>query len=844
MKRYLSVFLAIVLLFATAVSGNASVQAAKKTEQSRAIAIVFDNSGSMYIDGEKAWCRATYAMEVFASMLNKGDTLQIYPMHPITVDKKEYSMKKPFVVDDASQASTIRKIYTKEALGTPIESIDAAVKGVKKITADKKYVIVLTDGDSFYQNNVEMNESATKNQLDSRFKKHAGKNMTLMYLGIGKNVVMPDTSESKYFVKKQAKNSKDTLSALTEMCNQIFGRDTLPKSHLSKNKIKLDISISKLIVFVQGENVSDLKVTGSNGEVGKLESTASTKYGTEGCGNYKAVPDKSLQGMMVTYTNCSAGNYTINYKGNANNIEVYYEPNADLDFIFTDSEGNLVDPNSLYEGEYKVSFGMKDGKTGQLIDSELLGKPKYKGSYFINGEETTFSEEGYSGSVPITLKMNDSFDANLTVTYLSGYTINKDSSDFGWPEGGIKVAARPAGELSLKVNRGDSKYSLLNLEKGKPYTAEVYHQGKKLTGKELEKVELKWDPDTSYAEIKQEFADDHYNLTLHYKDPNEPANTICGKCQVPIYALYAAQGSDESKAQATLTYNIVDDFTPVKLNLLASQNYIVISELDESQEIVAKLSMKGRPLTADEFKSVALQVDTGGIKYKATPNEKDSSYSIKLLATEKVEEKDYPIKVTAKYTDQIGRETRVEDSVKVTLSNTPLWLKWLFIILGLLLLILIIWRIMRIRVLPSTKILHKRGESYLSVNGREVEQANLSARRTGKKIVLKSTYSGNNYIINVSNIEPGKESYLSKRQVKRSILVNPKNVSKVGNIKSVDIAGVGFKTDKNGKLMPEEENQKPFLVRNNSTVTFDGNLEENGKTKKFHAEIPLTFKKR
>jgi hypothetical protein len=35
---------------------------AAKADSSRAIAIVFDNSGSMYDAGDQAWCRATYAM--------------------------------------------------------------------------------------------------------------------------------------------------------------------------------------------------------------------------------------------------------------------------------------------------------------------------------------------------------------------------------------------------------------------------------------------------------------------------------------------------------------------------------------------------------------------------------------------------------------------------------------------------------------------------------------------------------------------------------------------------------------------------------------------------------------
>ena len=244
--------------------------------------------------------------------------------------------------------------------------------------------------------------------------------MTVMYLGIGSDVVMPDTEQSEHFGKKQAKNSEDVLSALTDMCNQIFGRDILPQSHISGNNVEFDISMSKLIVFVQGENVSDLKLTGTSGSAGQQLSVTSTKYGTAGCGNYKSEPDTSLQGMMVTYADCAAGSYTIEYTGTPTSIEVYYEPDADLDFVFTDAAGYTVEPNTLYEGEYKVSFGMKDAKTGELISSDLLGKPHYQGSYSINGEKVPFTYDGQSGEVPVTLNVNDTFEAELTITYLSG----------------------------------------------------------------------------------------------------------------------------------------------------------------------------------------------------------------------------------------------------------------------------------------------------------------------------------------------------------------------------------------------------------------------------------------
>lgn len=41
---------------------------AAKNQKNYDIAIAFDNSGSMY--DNRAWCRAKYAMEIFASMLD------------------------------------------------------------------------------------------------------------------------------------------------------------------------------------------------------------------------------------------------------------------------------------------------------------------------------------------------------------------------------------------------------------------------------------------------------------------------------------------------------------------------------------------------------------------------------------------------------------------------------------------------------------------------------------------------------------------------------------------------------------------------------------------------------
>ena len=544
MKRIISLFLTVILLFTCVFIGTTTVYASTKSDNSRGIAIVFDNSGSMYDAGDQAWCRATYAMEVFASMLNTGDTLQIYPMHPITVGNKEFTMQNPLQITDVTQALTIREILTKDAGGTPIESIDCAAQGLQKIQADKKYLVVLTDGGTFSKNGYGLSKDRTKTELDKRIQANASKSISVMYLGIGSDACTPNTKESEYFVKKQAVNTADVLSMLTDMCNLIFGRDILPKSRISGKTMEFDISMKKLIVFVQGDNISDLKIKPeSEDSIGKLISSQQTKYSTNGAADYNSVADTSLQGMIVTYEDCAAGTYDIEYKGTATSVEVYYEPDADLEFIFTDSEGNNVDLNSLYEGEYKVSFGMKDAKTGKLISSDLLGKPHYEGSYTINGEKTAITYDGPSGEVPIVLKMNDTFEADLTVTYLSGYTISKNSTDFGWPKGGVKVLAPPLGKFDARLTVPQDYILIKELEQTPAFIVDLTIGGKKLTAEEFDAVTVTVDCGGIAHTVTPKKEDSQYLIKL------EPTEGIAeGGYRINVDAKYLDEASREAEA--------------------------------------------------------------------------------------------------------------------------------------------------------------------------------------------------------------------------------------------------------------------------------------------------------
>ncbi len=839
MKRFLSVFLLVALLFSCMVVGIPTVNAAEKVETPRAIAIVFDNSGSMYDAGDQAWCRATYAMEVFAAMLNKGDVLQIYPMHPIAVGNNEYTMQSPFQITDASQAASIREILTKNAGGTPIESIDCAVNGLKSIQMQKKYLIVLTDGGTFSKNGYGLSKDRTTTELDNRIQANANKDMTVMYLGIGSDACIPNTAQSEYFIKKQAVNTADVLATLTEMCNLIFGRDTLPKSNVTSKSLNFDISMSKLIVFVQGTDITGLKLTSaSGGSVGTLVSTMQTKYSTKGAADYKSVADTSLQGMIVTYENCDAGTYNIEYSGAANSVEVYYEPDADLDFVFTDSEGNNVDINGLYEGEYKVRFGMKDAKTKKLISSSLLGNPQYQGNCIVNGQKKPITYKGYSGEIPVTLKANDTFEAELTVTYLSGYTISKNSSEFGFPKGGIVILATPLGKFEMDLQVPQSDIVIGEVGQSQAIRVDFKFDGKKLTPEEFKAITLQVDTsgiEHTITPLEQESA---YTIQLA-----ETAGIGEGQYDITVKADYL--DAQKREASCTKTSSVTLSYPPagnLQMDLEMPTDFLVIGELAESEEMTVNLTLDGRKLTPEEFKSVVFQADCGGIKHTVIPDENNSLYKIKLESTEGIEDGRYKINADAKYLDEHGRETTDNTSSNVTLSYMQLWQKWLLNLLPFVIFFIIIWWITHIRVLPK-KMHTTRNLSSMYYDGDNVtNHTNFLAEIKQNSAKIQVKYGGKQFGL-IMDVVPGKDSYLYKPHKDKSAEVKVDSVRKFGQAKILEatICNVKYILDDKGKFVPATKRKTPIIMRNGNRVRFSGTIKDAGVDKTFESNSILKF---
>ena len=727
--RFFPLMLACVLLLSAA--GTAALAANGTKGASRAIAIVYDNSGSMYVNQNMAWCRAMYAIEVFASMMNEGDTLQVYPMYELTAGGRSYTSQDPVTVSGGGDISVIRELFTPRAGDTPIETIGDAFSGLQKTSADEKWLIVLTDGDEFYENEQPLG-SNTKTRLSEVLTQY-NQNVNVLYLGIDRVAVMPEvTGESSYlYYADKASNSADVLSKLTEMCNMIFGRDELVSSG---SQMTFDVSMKKLILFVQGSDISNVTLKNASGaSVGRPTIEYAPRYSEQGAGagigqNGFGV-DQSLSGYIAIYDLAlDAGTYSLGYTGNASNVSVYYEPDIDLSVTLTDAYGTVADASSpLYPGEYTIQYGLVD-KSGSLTSSSLLGQTSYKVTYSINGEERTVnSSEG--GQIPLELNEGDTLDGRITVTYLSGYTITKDASDFGWPIGGFQVVPRPAGFLEVRLSGTQETYPLSQLESARCDVV-LYFEGAPLTGEQLDAAELAVTVEGGSVGYDLSQQDGGYTLSLRHA--GAPEDTACGAYTLHVSASYTDEfGATAQSEVVSVPFTIEDD--GFQLDLQADgAGYFVISKLEESEGIRVVLSADGAPLSDEQLSHTTLNIEADGLTCESEPLPGQSAFAVRILPDNNAVPGRYTLRFTAVSQDQIGREISAQDSKKIELSTYPLWLRILVICLIILLLIALVLLYLSRKILPK-KIGLYTAQTVFIVDGETIPGAAKCTFSGGKK---------------------------------------------------------------------------------------------------------------
>ncbi len=710
MKRFMKTSFLSLVLAVCLIAGMISpmqTQAAEKAKTKRAIAIVFDNSGSMY-DGEKAWCRAIYAMEVFAAMMNEGDTLQIYPMWPIEVNGSYYEKDgKPLTISSRSDVAKIRDIFTPDAIpgyskpintGTPIDTIEYAAEGIESVRADEKWLIVLTDGTRFHDDDGSLlSESETKAALEERLG-HYLPSMNIQYLGItvgGGRIQAPSVSVNSEYVYRAdvAEKSDEVLSKLTQICNAIFGRDTL---NASGEKVSFDVSMSKLIVFVQGQNIKNVSLKDSSGkEIPMAEAAYSPHYSEKGRTKKTFQVDDQLSGTIATYGALPEGEYTISYNGNAKDVQVYYEPDVDLAVRLLNADGEVADPEELCSGDYFLEYGMVD-KDGNWTTSALLGKTDYSIGYKLNGKtETATATSG--GRIPLTLNKDDKLEADtIKVQYLSGYVIYKSGADLGWPLGGFVVNATPVGNLKMTA-QANTDMRLLTLEESTFADVTLNYEGEPLTGEALQRTSLT--AEVEDGNVGTEIVRTETGYTVKLKYPGTAGETQCGPCKIKLKATFTTEEDQTAKDSETIEFNITNDIYQFDARLSADGTYYLLSDVkNHGKTFTLHLTKDGGSFSPEEMDAMNLLVELEGVAYTAEKQRDTSSYLITLQGNSELKTGKYKLTATATTGDQF--RLQAEDSMKFKIALYPAWVPWLigFLILLALFILIMIYR--NTKVLP------------------------------------------------------------------------------------------------------------------------------------------------
>lgn len=487
-KLFLSLLMIIMIIFSIKpiFSVAATETNAGNNTTTHDIAIVFDNSGSMYDDTDR-WSQSLYAIGVFASMLDydAGDSLGIYPMGEISVGKNGSSSSGRLEITKEN-IKDISKIYCQSTSDTIVAPAYSAAKYLENSSADEKWLIVMTDGVFFYDKSTnEPSEEKSPSWLESKMKEFASNDIKVQYLGFGDASVLQGDQSKNFYASNV--NSTDLLAGeLVDICNKIFQRNKV--ENISNGKFDIDVSMNSIVAFAQGKDAKINSLVDSKGNNIDAIINEDLKAGTEGTGSKKySAPVADVSGQVVTFDACEAGSYRLNYSGS--DVEVFYEPNVKVEAYLTDSEGNKCDgSNEIETGKYTVNYGLVDGVTGKDVsDSSLLSPVEINAEIENNGKAYSVK----SGDT-IDLDRDENTKFKVNANFLNRYNISNDNDSFS-----IVPPTEKGFEIKLNTDQPDNWYKLSDHDNWEPIRVECTLDGEKMTDEELSRVNLSIDPQSS-----------------------------------------------------------------------------------------------------------------------------------------------------------------------------------------------------------------------------------------------------------------------------------------------------------------------------------------------------------
>ncbi len=545
MNKVCKIFLVIMLL---AVCFPFAAFAEEDTDNapSRVLNVVYDDSGSMLINGETwvdTWCQAKYAMEVFAALLEEKDTLNIFPMSTNSSSGRNPDIITVSGKNPVSQrVSRIHEMQTEQALGTPYNAVAKAVDHLKRQNADQKWLIVLTDG--------QFDEDGTKPaDLNRTFRGYTEDGTKIVFLTIGQDTDRVDTDPEHGIFAENAASSAEVIDRLTTISNQIFERNALGGIDAQEGSFSFDVPMSQLIVFAQGDAVQINGISGRSAL--RKESEVNVQYSDLIPKNYEderehIVVAKDLKGTVTVFSpkdgeEIEPGDYQLDVQG-AQRVEIYYKPNVDVGIRIFQGTQDVTDHDALEAGTYTIRVGFLDDESGEFIESPLLGEIDADATITNNGKEVEVSNDN-----EFTVDIGEA-DIAVEATYLK-YNRTSISQKYN-----VLAKVIP---LEMTLDHADA-YGLQTLPQSH-MTLHVSHEGKPLSQAQWDAMEL---PEI-YCEEDVEFEVakgtevSTFDITMKYKG-GERSRTYVGDLNLRISA--AADMSDYT-AEGTLDsqLTIVDD---------------------------------------------------------------------------------------------------------------------------------------------------------------------------------------------------------------------------------------------------------------------------------------------
>lgn len=444
-----------------------------ETKPTRVVNLVYDDSGSMYISDDgvlvDTWCQAKYSMEVFAGLLGETDTLNVYYMS----DYRGGTTNKPRLVlrglDGA--AKNVAKLHNEKtkASNTPFNSVRKAYFDLTQVSADEKWLVILTDG-AFEDG------ALSKSEVDA-FLDKKDENINVMFLAMGAGATGITGNEAKNIYYVEAKTNSEILSHITGISNRIFNSNRLDVNASSKT-FSFDVPMAELTVFAQGANV---EINGIKTEEGRLIKSAKApvgvKYSSCDAVNYNNPPATDLVGSIATYIDdFQAGNYMLDISG-AETIEIFYKPNVEVVAYLTNSAGEEVtDIDNLEAGEYSLSFGFVKGGTKEKVNqSKLLGNVDYRALVTTNGSP---HEKLYASGDKIKLE-EGTLQIDVTAYYLDYNSVSTrlEYSVFRNKEVSFEIVNNPSYNIDSKgiVNKEEYVHIKAKID-GNEFTSEQWER--------------------------------------------------------------------------------------------------------------------------------------------------------------------------------------------------------------------------------------------------------------------------------------------------------------------------------------------------------------------------------